>query len=343
MIGSMNDEKIKIVIADDSAIIRGILEKAFSQSGDFDIVASVSNGRKAVDAVSEHPVDLVISDINMPEMNGIETAKIISSTHNIPVIIFSENPELKKQALDAGAVLFENKPPLSAFKIENLEGLISRAKTCVKKIRPVTHEEKTRTNHTHNFKIVVLGASTGGPTAVQEVLCGLGNNFNLPIIYVQHIDIGSDQKMVDWFNSECPNITMHLARDGQEAKPGHIYMAPADRHLIIDFIRSNGNPILKLTDEPEERFLRPAVNKLFRSAAKLYGNACLGVLMTGMGQDGAEGCKMIVDNGGYTIAESEKTCAVFGMPAAAIEMGAGSEVLPRNEIASRIRTLSWMD
>lgn len=335
----MSDEKIKIVIADDSAIIRGLLEKALNLAGDFEILASVSNGRKAIDAVKYNPVDIVISDIDMPELNGIQAAEIISSQHKVPVVIFSEDAGLKNKALGAGAVLFEQKPPLSAFKIENLSGFIENIRKCVQEIKPGKKTD-IHTHHPYKFKVVVLGASTGGPTAVQEVLSGLGPNFPLPIVYVQHIDVGSDLKMVQWFNTECPNIKMNLAEDGQEAKPGNVYMAPADRHLIIDFVRQNGNPILKLTDEPEERFLRPAVNKLFRTAAKNYGEACLGVLMTGMGQDGAEGCKMIIEKGGYTIAESEETCAVFGMPAAAIEMNAASEVLPRNEIAAKLKHLA---
>ena len=117
-------------------------------------------------------------------------------------------------------------------------------------------------------------------------------------------------------------------------------MAQADRHLVIDSISSNGNPILSLSDEPEERFLRPAVNKLFRSAAKVYKNECLAVLMTGMGRDGADGCQMIVENGGYTIVEDKSTCAVFGMPAAAIEQNAAKEILPRDKIAKRILALT---
>ncbi|MCR4733822.1 MAG: response regulator [Treponema sp.] len=336
----MAEEKIKLVIADDSAIIRGILEKAFTLNGNFEIVGSVSNGRKAIGIVEQTIVDIVVSDIDMPEMNGIEATKIITEQHNVPVIIFSEDKSLKTDAVSAGATFFEEKPPLSAVKIENLSGFVERVRTSVKKIKPKPGSQKNNSPNSRNFKVLVLGASTGGPTAVQEFLLGLGSQFNLPIVYVQHIDIGADQKMVNWFNSSCPNISVHLASDGQEAKPGNVYMAPADRHLVIDFVRSNGNPILKLTDEPEERFLRPAVNKLFRSAAKNYGENCLALLMTGMGQDGAEGCKMIVENGGYTIAESKETCAVFGMPAAAIEMNAATEVLPRDKIANRVKTLT---
>ena len=141
--------------------------------------------------------------------------------------------------------------------------------------------------------------------------------------------------MVRWFNQVCPNIPMSLAKDGEIARKGHAYMAPADKHLIIDYVK-NDLPVLKLSDEPPERFLRPAVNKLFRSAAKLYKKSCLALLLTGMGQDGAEGCKEITNAGGFTICEDESTCTVFGMPQAAIEMKAASRVLPRDCIARAV-------
>ena len=175
---------------------------------------------------------------------------------------------------------------------------------------------------------------------MEDVLKNLGENFPLPILYVQHIDESSDKKMVDWFNSVCPNIPMHLASDGEVAKKGHVYMAPAEKHLVIDYVRDDFCPVLKLSDDAPERFLRPAVNKLFRSAAEKYKNSCLAILLTGMGRDGAEGCKNIVEQGGVTIVEDKSTCAVFGMPAAAIELDAASLVLPRNKIASKIRLLA---
>ena len=185
------------------------------------------------------------------------------------------------------------------------------------------------------FKILCIGASTGGPTAVQEVLRALGENFPLPILYVQHIDVGADEKMAKWFSETCPNIPMTLAKDGEIAQPGHAYLAPAEKHLIIDHIKNN-LPVIHLSDEAAERFLRPAVNKLFRSAAKFYKEECLAILMTGMGADGAEGCKKIVEAGGYTICEDKSTCKVFGMPAAAINMNAARKVLPRNKVAPEI-------
>lgn len=348
--GETTGKKFKILIVDDSAIARGIFEKAFKETGLFEIAGSVSNGRKAVDFCHQNRVDLVVTDYDMPEMNGVEATSIITKELGIPVCVYCEDNSAKADALGAGAILYDIKPSFSSLSSQSMVYFIEKITETMKKYsachscaeKPVAHEadkEIKKDYPAHSYKILCIGASTGGPTAVQEVLNGLGKNFPLPILYVQHIDTGSDQKMVSWFNTTCPDTPMELAKDGQIAQKGHVYMAPADKHLVIDFINKDGKPVLKLSDEPPERFLKPAVNKLFRSAASLYEKHCLAVLLTGMGRDGAEGCKDIVDNGGYTIAEDKSTCAVFGMPAAAIELEAATKVYPRGIIAREILRL----
>lgn len=336
---------MKVLIADDSAIIRAMLEQNLKKEKDIDIVASVSNGRKAVDAAQVNCPDIAICDIDMPEMNGLDATKLLTKM-GIPVVIFSEDIGAETRAKAAGAVAFFVKPNLVSFTRNFFEPFIIKLRelcSLKKTVRTFSKQadsffEKGNSS-LPNFKILCIGASTGGPTAVQEVLSGLGTNFPLPILYVQHIEIGADEKMAGWFDSSCKNIKIALAKDGEEAKPGCVYMAPADKHLIIDFCKSNGNPVLKLSDEPPVRFLRPAVDKLFFSAASFYKRNCLAVLLTGMGRDGADGCKAIVDAGGYTIVEDESTCAVFGMPAAAIEVGGASKVMVRNEIAAEIKKI----
>ena len=343
----MGEAKIKVLIVDDSAIARGIFEKAFNNTQKFQVVGMVSNGRKAVDFCKENEVHLVVTDYDMPEMNGIEETRILAKELGKPVCIYSEDNSIKTDALEAGAMLFQIKPSFSSFSsqgmvlfIKKIEDSIKNENIAIPASEPAQAKEiKTKHFPSHSFKILCIGASTGGPTAVQTVLKGLGSNFPLPILYVQHIDIGSDLKMVNWFKTTCPNIPMELAKDGQIAQNGHVYMAPADKHLVIDFINKEGKPVLKLSDEPPERFLKPAVNKLFRSAATLYEKQCLAVLLTGMGRDGAEGCKEIVDKGGCTIVEDKSTCAVFGMPAAAIELEAATKILPRGTIAAEILQL----
>ena len=339
---------LKVLIVDDSAITRGLFERAFVRNN-FEISASVSNGRKAVDFCREHGIDVVVSDYNMPEMNGIDAAKIIIHEFGIPVLIYSEDPSIKADVLATGAA-FEKKPSLQTFDESDLKEVTQKVREAVEKakteglnphnshserVHDIDLDKESSFGSTHTFKVLCIGASTGGPTAVQKVLSGLGNSFPLPVLYTQHIDIGADEKMVRWFNQVCPNIPMSLAKDGEIARKGHVYMAPADKHLIIDYVK-NDLPVLKLSDEPPERFLRPAVNKLFRSAAKLYKKSCLALLLTGMGQDGAEGCKEITNAGGFTICEDESTCTVFGMPQAAIEMKAASRVLPRDCIARAV-------
>ncbi len=340
---------IRVLIVDDSAITRGLFEKAFLRNN-FEIAGKVSNGRKAVDFCHDIKVDAVVSDYDMPEMNGLEAAKILVKESNIPVIIYSDDVSIKADVLAVGAY-FLKKPSLQSFDETSLKVFTDKIRACVEKhITNSTNPSSFRNKENDDsekdivfpgeeYKVLCIGASTGGPTAVQEVLSGLGANFPLPILYTQHIDVGADEKMVKWFNQVCPNIPMKLAQDGQLAKPGYAYMAPAEKHLIIDYIK-NDLPVLKLSDEPPERFLRPAVNKLFRSAAKHFKQSCLALLLTGMGQDGAEGCKEIVDAGGYTICEAESTCTVFGMPSAAIELGAAKRVLPRGNIARAVIKLT---
>ena len=333
---------MKVIIADDSAVIRAILDQNLTKYPDVEIIASVSNGRRAVQAARGEHIDAVISDIDMPEMTGLEAAKILSSELHVPVLILSENENKRIEAKHAGAAEFLAKPPLNSYTKEFFDKLFDVLKKIVSESptsRNGTREAKRTCEFSGKPKILCLGASTGGPSAVAEVLRGLGNNFPLPILYAQHIEIGADKTMSEWFSSVCHNIQVKLAENGEEAKAGIVYMAPADTHLVIDYVKSNGNPILKLSDEPPERFLRPAVNKLFRSAAQFYKKSCLAVLLTGMGRDGADGCKEIVKKGGWTIAEDKSTCAVFGMPAAAIEVGGAKEILPRGEIAKRILEL----
>lgn len=336
-------DMLKVLIVDDSAITRGLFEKAFIRNN-FEIAGMVSNGRKAVDFCREVKVDAVVSDFDMPEMNGIEEANIIVHELGIPVVIYSDDLSIKADVLASGAA-FAKKPSLQSFDEISLKTFTETVRACVEKAissggsssKGVDYDalDKDIVFPGEDFKILCIGASTGGPTAVMEVLNGLGENFPLPILYTQHIDVGADEKMVRWFNQVCPNIPMTIALDGEIAKPGHAYMAPAEQHLVIDYVK-NDLPVLKLSDEPPERFLRPAVNKLFRSAAKHYKKNCLALLLTGMGQDGAEGCKEITKAGGYTICEAESTCTVFGMPSAAIELGAASRVLPRGNIARAV-------
>ena len=334
---------MKVIIADDSAVVRAILEQKLKAYPDITIIASVSNGKRLLQALKSEKPDVVISDSDMPELDGIKTLISISSDLKLPVLILTDSLSSLHEEKFPCSVDFIQKPKLNSYTADFFASMVEKLRSLTdkgSKNEDVVHQDEFSDSDSSDFfKILCIGASTGGPTAVAEVLKGLGENFPLPILYTQHIEIGADKTMAEWFCSVCPNIKVHLAKNGEEALPGVVYMAPADLHLEIDYVRQNGTPILKLSDEQPERFLRPAVNKLFRSAALHYGKHCLALLLTGMGMDGAEGCKKICDRGGKTIVEDKSTCVVFGMPAAAIEMGAAKEILPRPQIPKRVLEL----
>ncbi|MBO7485161.1 MAG: hypothetical protein J6Y75_01100 [Spirochaetaceae bacterium] len=326
---------MKVIIADGSAVVRAIIEQNLKKYDNIEITASVSNGKKVLKAAeSEHP-DVIISGTDMSDDCENDSFKVLCCDMHIPVLILSENSSAVPSFLKPSETMA--KPSLKGYSREFFNSVISNLKKLTNDL-PKDYENSNEPNGP--FKILCIGASTGGPSAVSEVISGLGSNFPLVVLYTQHIEIGADKNMTDWLASVCTNFHVKLAENGEEAKVGTLYMAPADKHLVIDYINPEGNPVLRLSDEEPERFLRPAVNKLFRSAARKYKKHCLAVLLTGMGSDGADGCKEICNNGGWTIVEDKSTCAVFGMPAAAIEAGGAKEILPRGEIAKRILELA---
>lgn len=324
---------MRILIADSSAIVRAIIEQNLKKHEGYEISASVSNGKKAVAIARGDVPDAIISGVDTSESWEQENLRFLAEEMHIPVVLLSEG-KVWDRASSFAVIL--DKPKLNAYTPAFFDSLVKMlekiADSSAKSSSPSVEGKG-------EFKILCIGASTGGPSAVSEVLSGLGKDFPLPILYAQHIEIGADKAMAGWFSGVCKNVRVKLAEDGEIAQAGTVYMAPADRHLVIDYLKSNGLPVLHLSDEEPERFLRPAVNKLFRSAAKFYGKNVLAVLLTGMGADGAEGCKEICDKGGWTIVEDKSTCAVFGMPAAAIDLGAAREILPRGSIAARILEL----
>lgn len=322
---------MRIMIADDSAVVRTILSQGFAKNKDIDIIASVSTCQKLIKNLTVENPDIIICGNDSSDEAEKEALNTISNKFNVPVLMM-ENSENNSAPFIAKLTDSIQKPKLREYNQEFFTKLIQKLNALLE--LKLLSETKKKTDN--KIKILCIGASTGGPTAVSEVLSALGNNFPLPILYTQHIEIEKDKPLVDWLNEVCKNVKVKLAEDGEEAKPGIVYMAPADRHLVISHESNFGRPVLKISDEEPERYLRPAVNKLFISAAQIYKKNVLAVLLTGMGADGANGCKEICKNDGWTIVEDKSTCAVFGMPAAAIEMGAAKEVLPRPEIAKRI-------
>ena len=319
------------MIADDSAVVRTIISQYFGKNKNINIIASVSTCQKILKNLTVENPDVIICGNDTSDQDEKEALNQIINKFNIPVLILEDSAN--NAPFIAKLTERISKPKLREYNQAFFDNLMQKL-NALQKLKPLS-DSKNKSND-KKIKLLCIGASTGGPTAVSELLSGLGNNFPLPILYTQHIEVQKDKALVDWLNAVCKNLTIKLAEDGEEAKAGPVYMAPADRHLVISNESNFGKPVLKISDEEPERYLRPAVNKLFNSAAEIYKDSVLAVLLTGMGADGANGCKKICENGGWTIVEDKSTCAVFGMPAAAIDLGAAKEVLPRPEISKRI-------
>lgn len=333
---------IKVLIVDDSAVIRTMVKQILMRSSEIEVVGEAGDGEKAVHEARILKPDVIIMDINMPTMDGLEATKQIMKTCPTAILMFTTEDVARVgyQALEYGAVDIIPKPDLSKVtsvfysfflsKIISVAGSRTQTSSVVKKYE-IPH-------FSSNYEILCIGASTGGPVAVQKVLKGLSPQFPLPILITQHIDKSFDHHYASWL-SETSGLSVKLANDGERPLPGHAYVAPADKHMVVEKSAMQGSSVLRLTNDPPVHFLRPAVDKLFFSASDVFGQKCIAILLTGMGKDGAEGCKYIKIAGGYTIAESEETCVVFGMPKAAIDAGAVSEIIPLQDISLRVNSI----
>ncbi len=347
---------IKVLLVDDSALVRAMLKQVIKEDPRFTVVGEAENGLKAIAQNRQLSPDLIIMDINMPVMNGIEATSRILANSSPAVIGFSteDSMDVVYQCVAAGALEVVRKPEFAGMTAAMLKDFYDKiyliAQNHKKKksgtVQDDGSEEVSLSLFTggpseqkkNSYDILLIGASTGGPAAVQTVLQGLGSAFPLPILVAQHIDDAFDVQFAKWLN-DTTGLHVELAQNGTEPLPGHVYLAPAGHHLMIGKTRTSNTYLLQLNDDAPLYFLKPAVDKLFFSAAEVLKNKAIAVLLTGMGRDGAEGCSRIMKNGGYTIAEAESSCVVFGMPKAAIDAGAAKKVLALTQIAPYVKSL----
>jgi two-component system chemotaxis response regulator CheB len=333
---------MRILIVDDSILVRGILRSLIESLDGFEVIGEASNGSKGVEAVSRLKPDLLIMDVNMPIMDGIEATEIIMRETPLPILIFTSEDilDVGYKALAKGALEVVPKPDIDKINSEEFKkdftlilnnavrfgqlrmGLLARAggnETPSHSKQPVTS----------SCRLVAIGASTGGPTAVRTVLSALPANFPVPIIVSQHIEIGFDKGYAQWLNESTP-LTVRLAENGDTLEKGLILVAPATHHIVC-----RGNAVY-CDDGPRVDNQKPSVDKMFISASQNFGAGLLGVLLTGMGRDGARGCVEILKNGGHTLVQDENSSMIFGMPRAAIESKGASQVLALTAIAGEL-------
>jgi len=366
---SQNQDNIRVMIVDDSVVVRGLVSRWVEEEDGLVSVGKFSNGQKAIEGVVEADPDIVILDIEMPVMDGMQALpqilKLVPGTKVIMASTLTQrNAEISLSALSLGAADYVPKPVSNSgvttskeFRCDLIEKVrvLGRAKKSRSRL-PSKRVEKTSqtiskivTNSTvptkYNLRsfsnvrprILVIGSSTGGPPAVMKVLEDVAPVLKyLPVLITQHMP-ATFTGIFAGHLGRGTGVPTKEGQDGDLIKAGNIYVAPGGKHMIIE--RDGAKPIIRLTDGPEINFCKPAVDPLFDSVAKVYGAATLATVFTGMGADGANGAVNIADAGGSVIAQDEASSVVWGMPGVTAKAGACSAILPLNQIASKLTQL----
>ena len=329
-------EPIKILVVDDSLLMQRVLVDLLQSDSQISVIGTARNGEEALQKIKTLNPDVVTLDIEMPKMNGLTTVRKIMQTNPLPVIMISalaqREAQLTLKALEFGAVDYVPKPsgPISLNMDTVKDELITKVKTAasanIRKVKPLQTKvappkEKSRD------KLISIAASTGGPAAVAYILRNVPPN-TPPILIVQHMQKGMTKLFSETLNQEC-KIQVKEAEEGDVVQEGLALIAPGGFHMEVT---KEGE--INLTTTPPVNYVRPSADVTMKSAAKAYASKSIGVVLTGMGADGAKGIEAIKKKGGVTIAQDKKTCAVFGMPDAAIKTGcvdlvASLEAIPR--------------
>lgn len=340
-------EDIRILVAEDSGLVRDMLVSMLESDPNLRVIGWARTGVKAVEKTLKLKPDLITMDVMMPKMDGLEAIQEIMRRRPTPILVVTSS--MVKQArnvpftaIEAGALSVLEKPDGRA-DAETLKGFSSKLVREVKvlaglKVLPRTRRERREPPSSQvvprarppGVKLIAIGVSTGGPKVLQEIVSGLPAFFPVPIVVVQHMDKGFVEGLVDWLRGSTA-LALKLAASGDRVRPGTVFFAPGGRHMVV-----NETGTLRLHDGPPVHFCRPSVDVLFESVARSYRSNAMAVILTGMGQDGAEGMLAVRNEGGRTIAQDEKSCVVFGMPKVAIEVGGVEKVLSPSGILRAI-------
>lgn len=360
---------IRVLVVDDSVVIRRLVTGLLSEDPDIEVVGSAINGRAALQKLETLSPDLVTMDIEMPEMNGIEAVKAIrAGGSRVPIIMFSTLTERGAaatfDALSAGASDYVPKPANVGSVSRSMEqvrdALIPLIKSLVPRAglrvqgasapgvaagrpapaaaplavpAPKIPEVRERKVPATGYRMLVIGSSTGGPEALFTFLTQLGR-VDVPVVVVQHMPPVFTTQFAARLDRHCP-FSVVEAKDGTVLAPGSVAIAPGDHHLVVE--RAGRDLVARLNQDPPENYCRPAVDVMFRSAARAAQGPVLGLVLTGMGQDGAKGAQHLVDGGGSVIAQDRATSVVWGMPGAVAQAGLVEQLLPLSQIAGEVR------
>ncbi|AOI96673.1 chemotaxis response regulator protein-glutamate methylesterase [Burkholderia sp. AU33545] len=345
-------QKIKVLCVDDSALIRSLMTEIINSQPDMEVCATAPDPLVARELIKQHNPDVLTLDVEMPRMDGLDFLEKLMRLRPMPVVMVSSlterGSEITLRALELGAVDFVTKP-----RVGIRDGMLDYAEKLADKIRAASRARVRQAPQPQaaaraasgqpaapmvnnplvsTEKLIIIGASTGGTEAIREVLTPLPPDAPAVLI-AQHMPPGFTKSFAQRLNGLC-RIAVKEAEHGERVLPGHAYIAPGHAHLLL--ARSGANYIAQLSDEPPVNRHRPSVDVLFRSAAQHAGKNAIGVILTGMGRDGAAGLLDMKRAGAHTFAQDEASCIVFGMPREAIALGGADEVAPLSEMSRRV-------
>jgi two-component system chemotaxis response regulator CheB len=342
-------ERIRVLVVDDSALMRKLIPAILARDSSIEVVGTAMDGAFALKKIEELQPDVVTLDLEMPRMDGMETLRMIMKGAPLPVILFSthskEGGYATMKALALGAVDFVAKPKdAAAGHLEEIaDQLIAKIKVAKRaagrKLPPaVVGEEPPAQKKADRAplpprRVIAIGISTGGPNALQFLLSQIPADFRSTIVVVQHMPEGFTEMFAKRLD-ECCALGVHEARSGDLLHAGRVLICPGNRHIMVR--RMPRSDMVVLSDGPPVNGHRPSADVLFHSVAQEFGLTAVGVLMTGMGDDGAEGLGALKAAGGMTIAQSEETCVVSGMPRAAILKGYANKIIPLDRLATHL-------
>jgi len=344
-------KKVRVLVADDSPTVRLMLSRMLEVDSDIKVVGTAGDGREAVEQVAALRPDLVTMDVNMPVMDGLTAIENIMAENPVPVLVISsvvnkDNIANAARALGAGAVDVISKPmPKSLDEFNSVAADLRTRIQMLSRVRVITRTNPSLVKKTVDRPkpaqkapqarpgdiIVAIGSSTGGPQALQQILCSLPGNLDAGVVIVQHIAKGFTDGLIEWLSTGC-DLKIIKGEDGHLVKPGEVVIAPEGVHMIVT---SNGR--IRLVNRKAPGQHKPSVDVLLESVAKVYGKNAIGIILTGMGRDGAQGIKAIHDQGGYTIAQDEDTSVIFSMAKEAIRLGGVDQIVPLPEVSRLIQ------
>lgn len=358
-------DPVRVMVVDDSAVIRGLITRILDADPEVQVVASVSNGERAVERIGKTEIDVIILDIEMPVMDGLTALpKLMKADPDVKILMAStltlRNADISMKALRLGATDYIPKPTATG----EINGREEFGRVLLDKVRSLGQARRRRRSRSGKLaapasapapkskpeqkialrpsgrikpRIIAVGSSTGGPQALFKFLGALTGTVDQPIVVTQHMPPKFTTILAQHIE-QSTGTPCAEAVDGQEIEPGKIYVAPGDFHMIAE--SKVGSAVLRLTTTPPENFCRPSVDPMLRSLCDIYGGAILTVILTGMGSDGMKGAQSVVEKGGTVIAQDEASSVVWGMPGAVATNGLCSAVLPLDELAPHVAMLA---